>query len=118
MVQLLTYGAIQQEVTEGSLDLVEQAEDRGGAAGEGLPVLRGRLDALTAQQAELLDKILENMDDPDLNARLKALAEEKQDILDQIAMFQEDELQQVLQTSRQRDARRVAGPAASAADGL
>ncbi len=97
------FGAIRQEVAEGSLDLVEQAEDRGGAAGEGLPALRGRLDELTARQAELLDKILENMDDPDLNARLKALAEEKQDILDQIATLQEDELQQALQASRQRE---------------
>ncbi len=97
------YGAIRKEVTEGSLSLVEQAENRGGAAGEGLPALRGRLDELTAQQAELLDKILENMDDPDLNARLKALAEEKQDILGRIAALQEDELQQALQASRQRE---------------
>ena len=43
------------------------------------------------------------MDNPALNDQLKVLAEEKQSILDQIAAFQQDESQQALRASRQRE---------------
>ena len=43
------------------------------------------------------------MDNPALNDQLKVLAEEKQGILDQIAAFQQDESQQALRASRQRE---------------
>ena len=39
--------------------------------------LQSRLNELTAEQTELLDRILEDMDNPDLNARLSELAAEK-----------------------------------------
>ena len=43
------------------------------------------------------------MGNSELNTQLKALAEEKQDILDQMAAHQQDEKQQILQASRQRE---------------
>ena len=40
-------------------------------------------------EPRLLDKVLEDMDNLDLNAQLKSLAEEKQGILEQMAALQE-----------------------------
>lgn len=51
----------------------------------------------------MLDKVLEDMDNPDLNAQLKILAEEKQSILEQMAALQEKAEQQALQVSRRRE---------------
>ena len=74
-----------------------------GVGGSDLLALRQRLDALTAEQAILLDTILEDMDSPDLNAQLKSLAEEKQGILEQMAALQEKAERQTLQAARRRE---------------
>ncbi len=77
---------------------------QGGSSEEVDPLtLRGRLDALTVRQAELLDRVLENMDDPELTAQLKALAEEKQDILGRLGALQQDEEQRAGQEARRRE---------------
>lgn len=47
------------------------------ANGTSLISLKQRLGDITAEQALLLDRVLENMNDPDLNAQLKALMDEK-----------------------------------------
>lgn len=65
--------------------------------------LRQRLDALTAEQAALVDKILETKDDAELNAQLEMVTAEKQSVLDQIAACQQDAEQQAAQASRQRE---------------
>ena len=54
------------------------------ADGASLISLKQRMSDISAEQALLLDKVLENMDDPDLNAQLKALMDEKQAVQDQI----------------------------------
>ena len=96
------YGAIRAEIKADVLELTELAQSGGEGGGTSLPELRQRLDALTAEQALLLEEILEDMDNLELNAQLKTLAEEKQDILDQIAAHQQDEEQQAIQASRRR----------------
>ena len=65
--------------------------------------LRQRLDALTVEQADVLDKILENMNSSELNAQLETVTAEKQSILDQIAACQQDEEQQAAQVSRRQE---------------
>ena len=65
--------------------------------------LRNRLDTLTSQQAALLEEVLEDMDNPELNARLRALAEEKQSVLEQLGAIQQAEKRQVGQEARQRE---------------
>ena len=97
------YGAIRAEIKADVLELTELAQSGGEGGGTSLPELRQRLDALTAEQALLLEEILEDMDNLELNAQLKTLAEEKQDILDQIAAHQQDEEQQAIQASRRRE---------------
>ena len=97
------YGATRAEIKADVLELTELAQSGGEDSGTSLLELRQRLDALTAEQALLLDRILEDMDSPELNTQLKTLAEEKQDILDQIVAHQQDEEQQAIQASRRRE---------------
>ena len=54
------------------------------------------------EQALLLDKVLEDMDNLELNAQLKALADKKQDLLERIQALEKDEAQRDLQAVRQR----------------
>ena len=84
------------------MELAGMAQDY-GVDGSDLLALRRRLDELTAEQTLLLDKVLEDMDNPDLNAQLKSLAEEKQDILEQMAVLQEKSERQALQASRRQE---------------
>ena len=58
---------------------------------------------MTAEQAVLLDKVLEDMDSLELNAQLEAVTAAKQDILDQMQALEEDESQRDLRASRQRE---------------
>lgn len=94
------YAALKDEVDGTVLDFVKIAKSGREGDGASLLALRNRLVDLTAKQKLLLDKVLENMDDPDLNAQLKALAEEKQGLLERIAALQQDEVQQANQVSR------------------
>ena len=64
--------------------------------------LRRRLEELTAEQTELVDKVLEDMDNVELNARMKAVAEEKQGLLEQMAALRQEAERQALQASRRQ----------------
>ena len=97
------YGAIRDEVRADVLELAELAQSGGEDGGMSLLDLRQKLDALTAEQAALVDKILETKDDSELNAQLEAVTVEKQSVLDQIAACQEDEEQQAAQASRRQE---------------
>ena len=97
------YGAIRAEIKADVLELAELARSGGEGGGVSLPELRRRLEALTTEQAQLLDEILENMNSDELNAQLQALSDERQSVLDQIAACQQDEEQRAIQASRQRE---------------
>ena len=103
MAALNQYGAIRDEVKADALALARLAQSHGVDGDDSLLDLRQRLDALSAEQALLLDEILEDMDNAELNARLKAMAEEKQNLLERIEALEQDETQQALQASRQRE---------------
>ena len=97
------YGAIRAEIKADVLELAELARSGGEGGGTSLPELRRRLEALTTEQARLLDEILENMNSDELNAQLQALSDERQSVLDQIAACQQNEEQRAIQASRQRE---------------
>lgn len=97
------YGTIRDEVRAVVLELAELAQSGGEDGGMSLLDLRQKLDALTAEQAALVDKILETKDDSELNAQLEAVTAEKQSVLDQIAACQQDEEQQAAQASRRQE---------------
>ena len=63
------------------------------ANGPSLISLKQRLGDITAEQARLLDRVLENMDDPDLNVQLKALMDEKQAVQEQIQAVEQEAAQ-------------------------
>jgi len=88
------YGAIRAEVKADVLELAELAMTGGEDGGMSFLELRQRLDALTAEQAALVDKILESKDDSELNAQLETVTVEKQSVLDQIEACQQDEERQ------------------------
>lgn len=96
------YGAIRSEVRKSAMELTERAKGYNESGGD-LATLRQRLDTLTAEQTALLDKVLADMDNPELNARLKALAEEKQGLLEQIKALQKEAERQALQASRRQE---------------
>ena len=85
------------------LDLASIVQQGGSAGGIDPLTLRNRLDALTAQQAELLDKVLEDMENEELNTQLKAIMEEKQAILGRLGVLQQDEEQRAGQEARLRE---------------
>ncbi len=92
-----------QGVGDELLDLAGIVQQGINADGIDPLTLRNRLDALTAQQAELLDKVLEDMDNTELTDQLKAIAEEKQAILEQLGAIQQDEEQRAGQEARRRE---------------
>lgn len=97
------YGAIRAEVKAGVLELARLAQSHGESDGVNLLELKQRLDVLSAEQAVLVDNILEDMDNLELNAQLEAVTAEKQDILDRMQTLEKDESQQALRASRQRE---------------
>ena len=92
-----------QGVGDELLDLASIVQQSVNADGIDPLTLRSRLDALTAQQAELLDKVLEDMDNTELTDQLKAIAEEKQAILERLGATQQDEEQRAGQEARRRE---------------
>ena len=97
------YGAIRAEVKAGVLELAGLAQSHDRADGISLLELKQKLDALTLEQAVLLDKVLEEMDSLELNAQLEAVTVEKQNILDQMQVLEEDKSRRSLRASRQRE---------------
>lgn len=89
--------------------IAKSGQERDGMS---LLALRNRLSALTAEQQLLLDKVLEDMDNPHLNAQLKTLAEEKQGILERIATLQQSEVHRGNEEFRMTELREclAAGP--------
>ncbi len=89
---------IPDEVVDDATEMVSAAYARKTGDSENPMTLQERLSALTEQQQELLEKVLDDMDNKELNAQMQALSEEKQILLAQIQAAQANELQQ---TTRQ-----------------
>ena len=100
---LSEYDAVRSEVKAGVLELAGLAQSYGENDGVSLLELKQRLDYLSAEQAVLVDKILEDMDNLELNAQLEVVTAEKQDILDRMQTLEKDENQRSLRASRQRE---------------
>ena len=100
---LSEYDAVRSEVKAGVLELAGLAQSYGENDGVSLLELKQRLDDLSAEQAVLVDKILEDMDNLELNAQLEVVTAEKQDILDRMQTLEKDENQRSLRASRQRE---------------
>ena len=81
------------EVKEDMLNFTRLVWAGQEANGPSLISLKQRLGDITAEQARLLDRVLENMDDPDLNVQLKALMDEKQAVQEQVQAVEQEAAQ-------------------------
>ena len=86
------YAAIRQEVCPDVLAMAEEARQALSQAGARLLQLKKRMDAVSREQSDVLDRLLVNMADTELNARMKALTDEKESLKAQIADAQQAEV--------------------------
>ncbi|MBP5717944.1 MAG: recombinase family protein, partial [Abditibacteriota bacterium] len=105
MAALSQFAGNQSEIIESALELADIAKKQGEAGGNSLLELKRRLEILTEEQTALLEQVLQDMDNPELNAQLKALASEKQDILRQMDAVREQAVRQANQESRMMELR-------------
>ena len=93
------------EVKEDMLNFTRLVWAGQEADGTSLISLKQRLGDITAEQALLLDRVLENMDDLDLNAQLKVLMDEKQAVQEQIQAMEQETAQSENRMSRMAELR-------------
>lgn len=96
------YAAIRQEVCPDVLAMAEEARQALSQAGARLLQLKKRMDEVSREQSDVLDRLLVNMADTELNARMKALTEEKEALKAQIADAQQAEADLEEQAARRR----------------
>lgn len=93
------------EVKSDMLEFAAMAWNGGESDGTSLITLRQRLKDINAQQALLLDQVLEHMDDSALTAQLKVLVDEKQAIQERISTLELDAVHSANQASRMAELR-------------
>ena len=96
------YAAIRQEVCPDVLAMAEEARQALSQAGARLLQLKKRMDEVSREQSDVLDRLLVNMADTELNARMKALTDEKESLKAQIADAQQAEVDLEEQAAKRR----------------
>ena len=94
------FAAIRQEVCPDVLAMAEEAKQALSQAGAKLLELKKHLEAVSREQSDLLDRLLENMGDAELNAKMKALTDEKESLKAQILDTQQMEVSLEAQAAR------------------
>ena len=94
------YAAIRQEVCPDVLAMAEEAKQALSQAGARLLQLKKRMDAVSREQSDVLDRLLVNMADTELNARMKALTDEKEALKAQILKVQQKEVNMAEQAAK------------------
>ena len=94
------FAAIRQEVCPDVLAMAEEAKQALSQAGAKLLELKKHLEAVSREQSDLLDRLLENMGDAELNAKMKALTDEKESLKAQILDTQQMEVSLEEQAAR------------------
>ena len=94
------FAAIRQEVCPDVLAMAEEAKQALSQAGAKLLELKKHLEAVSREQSDLLDRLLENMGDAELNAKMKALTDEKESLKAQILDTQQMEVSLEEQATR------------------
>ena len=102
---LNAFAQADSEVKEDMLNFTRLVWAGQEADGTSLISLKQHLGGITAEQALLLDRVLENMNDPDLNAQLKALMDEKQAVQEQIQAMEQEAAQSENRMSRMAELR-------------
>ena len=96
------YAAIRQEVCPDVLAMVEEAKRAMSQAGAMLLELKKRMDEVSQEQSDVMDRLLANMADAELNARMKALTDEKEALKAQILKVQQKEVSMAEQAAKRQ----------------
>ena len=96
------YAAIRQEVCPDVLAMVEEAKRAMSQAGAMLLELTKRMEEVSQEQSDVLDRLLANMADAELNARMKALTDEKEALKAQILKVQQKEVSMAEQAAKRQ----------------
>ncbi len=88
------------EISGTTAEFIHSASARQFENGVSLLSLQSRLAEITAQQAEMLDRVLDDMENLDLKTQLKALSDEKQNLQKHIQTMQSDEQHQTTQQAQ------------------
>ena len=96
------YAAVRQEVCPDVLAMVEEAKRAVSQAGAMLLELKKRMDEVSQEQSDVLDRLLANMADAELNARMKALTDEKEALKAQILKVQQREVSMAEQAAKRQ----------------
>ena len=96
------YAAIRQEVCPDVLAMVEEAKRAMSQAGAMLLELKKRMDEVSQEQSDVLDRLLANMANAELNARMKALTDEKEALKAQILKVQQKEVSMAEQAAKRQ----------------
>ena len=94
------FAAIRQKVCPDVLAMAEEAKQALSQAGAKLLELKKHLEAVSREQSDLLDRLLENMGDAELNTKMKALTDEKESLKAQILDTQQMEVSLEEQAAR------------------
>ena len=100
---------LQSEVSAAALDLAATVCSVSREGKPSLLELKNRLAAVTAQQAQVIEQILANMDSEELNAQLGAVTGEKEALQAEIEAAQEEERRQAGQGNRLEELSRFLG---------
>ena len=100
---------LQSEVSAAALDLAATVCSGSREGKPSLLELKNRLAAVTAQQAQVVELLLENMDNAELNAQLGAVTGEKEALQAEIEAAQEEERRQAGQGNRLEELSRFLG---------
>ena len=103
------FASDQTEMTESVLSLASGAMNGGKDDGQSMEDLHQRVEKLTAEQTALLDKVLADMDNPELNARLKEASDEKRAVLERIQAMEQRAEQDAMRESRKAEMREWLG---------
>ena len=99
------YAANREEIIESAMELALLAGGGDGTDGASLPDIRQKLEDLAVEENFLLEKVLEDMANPDLTAQLQKLTEEKKRPAEREEALQKEEQRKASRRAKQRELR-------------
>ena len=99
------YAANREEIIESAMELALLAGGGDGTDGASLLDIRQKLEDLAVEENFLLEKVLEDMENPDLTAQLQKLTEEKKRLAEREEALQKEEQRKASRRAKQRELR-------------
>ena len=97
------YAANREEIIESAMELALLAGGGDGTEGASLLDIRQKLEDLAVEENFLLEKVLEDMENPDLTAQLQKLTEEKKRLAEREEALQKEEQRKACRRAKQKE---------------